>query len=186
MKRILIAGALALATAAPALAADLPPAAAPPPRAPVAYVPAPVFSWTGFYIGLNAGYAFGQSNWNHADRHDRQLLDVERPDVRRPRSAATTRSASSSSAPKADIDWQNLRGARSAAPVRPRRCSAAAPAASNWIGTFRGRAGFAADRVLFYVTGGGAYTNIKPSSGRLPMAAAPRWAGPRAAASNTP
>ena len=64
MKRILIASALALATAAPALAADLPPAAAPPPRAPVAYIPAaPVFSWTGFYVGLNAGGAFGNSSW---------------------------------------------------------------------------------------------------------------------------
>src|SRR3984893_1245062 len=64
MKRILIASALALATAAPAFAADLPPAAAPPPRAPVAYIPAaPVFSWTGFYVGLNAGGAFGNSSW---------------------------------------------------------------------------------------------------------------------------
>src|SRR3984957_2118771 len=65
MKRILIAGALSLASAAPAFAADLPPPSAPPPRAPVAYVPAaPAFSWTGFYIGLNTGYAFGQSSWN--------------------------------------------------------------------------------------------------------------------------
>ena len=64
MKRILIASAFALATAAPALAADLPPAAAPPPRAPVAYIPAaPVFSWTGNYVGLNAGGAFGNSSW---------------------------------------------------------------------------------------------------------------------------
>src|SRR5580704_19295597 len=54
----------ASAISAPALAADLPPPAAPPPQAPVAYIPAaPAFSWTGVYIGLNAGYAFGQSDW---------------------------------------------------------------------------------------------------------------------------
>src|SRR5580658_7207250 len=65
MKRILIAGAFALAAGGQALAADLPPPMAPPPRAPATYVPAPVpiFSWTGFYIGVNGGYAFGQSNW---------------------------------------------------------------------------------------------------------------------------
>ena len=39
--------------------------------------------------------------------------------------------------------------------------------ASNWIATLRGRVGFAADRALFYVTAGGAFTDIKPSTGAL-------------------
>ena len=65
MKRILIAAALALAAGGQALAADLPQPAPPPPRAPATYVPVPVpvFTWTGIYVGINGGYAFGTSNW---------------------------------------------------------------------------------------------------------------------------
>ncbi len=59
MKRILIAGAFALAAGGQALAADLPPPMAPPPRAPATYVPAPIpyYNWTGFYVGGNLGGA---------------------------------------------------------------------------------------------------------------------------------
>jgi outer membrane immunogenic protein len=66
MKRWLLAGALAFATAGQGLASDLPPpAAAPPPRAPVAYVPpvSPVYNWGGLYFGFNLGYGFGTGNW---------------------------------------------------------------------------------------------------------------------------
>ena len=61
MKRILVAGALALAAGGQSLAADLPqPAPPPPPRAPATYVPIapPAYNWGGFYIGLNAGGAW--------------------------------------------------------------------------------------------------------------------------------
>ena len=61
MKRILIASAVAFAAGGQALAADLPPPPmAPPPRAPAMYVPvAPVYIWSGFYIGGNLG-----AGWN--------------------------------------------------------------------------------------------------------------------------
>jgi outer membrane immunogenic protein len=43
-----------------ALAADLPRPVPPPPGAPVAFVPPPPpFTWSGIYIGGNAGYSFG-------------------------------------------------------------------------------------------------------------------------------
>ena len=62
MKRSLVAGfgLLALAAAMPASAADLP-------RGPCPTRPRPssrLYNWTGFYPGINGGYAWGNSDWN--------------------------------------------------------------------------------------------------------------------------
>jgi outer membrane immunogenic protein len=61
MKKILTAALLA-SVATSAFAADLPSRKGPPP-APVYY--APPFSWTGFYVGINGGYGFGDVNGNN-------------------------------------------------------------------------------------------------------------------------
>jgi outer membrane immunogenic protein len=70
MKRIFMAGALALAIGGPALAADLPQPMPPPPRAPATYVPVavPYYNWGGIYFGINGGYAFGTSKWSATGR----------------------------------------------------------------------------------------------------------------------
>ncbi|MCI0466127.1 MAG: outer membrane beta-barrel protein [Beijerinckiaceae bacterium] len=57
MRRILSASAGAIALSGAALAADLP-ARAPPP----VYLPPPPPTWTGLYVGLNAGYTWSNSN----------------------------------------------------------------------------------------------------------------------------
>ena len=59
MNKSILATAALAASAATALAADLPSLKAPPP----VYVPPPVI-WTGFYVGLNAGYNFSNNNNN--------------------------------------------------------------------------------------------------------------------------
>jgi outer membrane immunogenic protein len=64
MKKILLAGVAtgALAIAAPASAADL---RMPVKAAPIA-APAPYFSWTGCYVGVHAGWGWGQKQFSSA------------------------------------------------------------------------------------------------------------------------
>lgn len=56
MKKFAIASILLALGASSAMAADLPV------KAPVA-APVPVYNWTGFYAGLNVGYAWGETDW---------------------------------------------------------------------------------------------------------------------------
>src|SRR5947209_1509796 len=57
MKKFLLSSAALLGFTAGAMAADLPRRAAPP-----VFAPVPVFTWTGFYIGANAGYGWNGNN----------------------------------------------------------------------------------------------------------------------------
>jgi outer membrane immunogenic protein len=58
MKKVLI-GALLAGVATSAFAADLPTSK---PAPPVPYAPPPIFTWTGFYVGANAVYGWGDLN----------------------------------------------------------------------------------------------------------------------------
>jgi outer membrane immunogenic protein len=58
MKHILVTVMASVLTAGAALASDLPPPATVPPRAPAVYLPAPpAYNWSGFYLGINGGWA---------------------------------------------------------------------------------------------------------------------------------
>lgn len=59
IRKLLLSTVVLSASAATAFAADLPSRRAPPVYVPP---PIPVFTWTGFYIGGNAGYAFDANN----------------------------------------------------------------------------------------------------------------------------
>ncbi|MGO4704147.1 outer membrane protein, partial [Microvirga sp. 2MCAF38] len=58
MKKILLSSVALLGFTAGALAADLPSRRAPAPIIPVI----PAFTWTGFYVGVNAGFGWNSSN----------------------------------------------------------------------------------------------------------------------------
>ncbi|MCJ2115651.1 porin family protein, partial [Methylobacterium sp. J-001] len=58
IKKLLLASAATALLTGAASAADLPRRAAPPP----VFTPVPVFTWTGAYFGINAGYAVDASS----------------------------------------------------------------------------------------------------------------------------
>ena len=62
-RRLLLASVGAIALAGTAFAADLPVHAPPPVYVP----PAPIFTWTGFYLGGHIGYAWGTNNSTFTD-----------------------------------------------------------------------------------------------------------------------
>jgi outer membrane immunogenic protein len=144
-----------------ALAADLPgpPPAYPPPQAPAAYVPvAPAFSWTGFYIGGNAGYGW---------------TSVSSPALGGALGGAAFAGPYSASGngflgggqTGFNYQWANavigieadFQGSTGSGTVSSVTDNINATAKNPWFGTARGRLGWAWDRILIYGTGGLAY-----------------------------
>lgn len=152
MKRLFLSGAALAALVGSASAADIPRRveqvrAAPP----VAYV-APAYNWTGLYVGINGGGGWGTSSFSGPPRTgdfdtsgglaggtlgynwqtNQVVFGVE-----------------------TDLDWSNIDGSvRCGAGVR---CNVT----NNWLGTARGRIGYAADRFMPYLTGGLAYGDVE-------------------------
>jgi outer membrane immunogenic protein len=152
MKRLCIvlfgvtAGVVALAGAA--YAADLA-RPQPVPYYPKAAVYAPPFSWTGLYLGINGGGAFGSSSWDSTGSRNisggvvggtlgynyqfgQAVVGVE-----------------------GDLDWAGISGNTSNA------CPGGCKTSDTWLSTVRGRLGYAADRFMPYVTGGAAFGDIR-------------------------
>lgn len=147
MKRILLGGvALAFAAAAPATAADLPRAAPPVVKAPV-MVPPTVYDWTGFYLGINGGGGWGRSSFDGATG------TLDHFDTKGWVAGATAgynlQYGHAVFGLEGDIDWSNINGSATCVGGL-----ATCQVQNNWLGTARGRLGYAFDRFLPFVTGG--------------------------------
>lgn len=171
MKKIALATAATLLFAGAASAADL--AARPYTKAPVPVLA--VYNWTGFYIGANVGYG-----WGNADTFFNPLPNA----VAFANLAPTTLSPDPQGAfaggqagynwqagkfvlgVETDIQWSDINRTVVSAPIiqnngAPFNGFLAAGQKIDWFGTTRLRAGLTAtDRLLLYVTGGVAYGDV--------------------------
>ncbi len=190
MKKLLIAGAaLAALIGTPALAADMaaPVYKAPPPLA-------PMFSWTGFYVGVNGGSAGATSPVTLSrcgERCRSAAYFVGRRGVRGTTAPPIRRAGYSAARSATTSKWSEFRrrhrdrlrlGRLSRVlerleRLRPvsLRSSTSAQQKLTSLGTFRGRLGFAADHALFYGTGGLAYGR---HPARTPQSSRPFACGP--------
>jgi len=156
MKKILLAGVAAatMLAAGSAFAADLP-SRKYEPVAPVVVVP--VFTWTGFYVGVNAGYAWNTNNNNNNYLYGAPVYNAYYGWGDSGNDGGFTGGGQIGYnyqigqfviGAEADIQYADLGGKNNYGYGNQ---------GMDWFGTVRARAGFAIDRALIYVTGGFAY-----------------------------
>ncbi len=150
----LVVASVALTGSLTAQAADLP--QAPPPQAPVAYIPAPepVYNWGGIYLGVNGGYGFGTVKWTPSGSG--ASSNRNNGGIAGGTLGFNYQIGAFVMGVESDFDWSGINGTTANA-----LCSATGncQTGNSWLSTVRGRAGFAADRILFYGTAGGVFGN---------------------------
>jgi outer membrane immunogenic protein len=168
MKKIVLSTAAVLAAsgaliAGPAVAADFGGMkggyAAP---APV-YVP-PAFRWTGFYVGLQGGYMWGDADHSF---NDATLGGTSDQDgwIGGGHLGYNWQTGPWVLGLEADIEGGDVGGSYA-------NLFSAGSYDVNWMGSLRGRVGFAADRTLFYTTAGWAFADVDAAGVTLTHAGA--------------
>ena len=127
-------------------------------KAPPAYV-APVFSWTGFYLGLNGGYTWGKTRWDVPPGVDWDAdgfmggLTV----------GYNLQTGFWVWGLEGDIDYSSIK--KSHACLGGGSCEFK----NDWFGTARGRIGYAGWRTFMpFITGGAAFADVEASNSGVP------------------
>ena len=179
LRRILLASAGAIALAATALAADLPSRAPPPVYLP----PPPIFTWTGLYVGVNAGYGWGNNKSSNSFAPETDPTDPD-PEVdeffilSHPKLSGGFVGGGQIgynyqfspwlvAGIETDFQGTSLKGQSSGAGASTNSPDhvlvATASSRLNWFGTVRGRIGVTPfdPHFLLYGTGGFAYGKVR-------------------------
>jgi outer membrane immunogenic protein len=154
IRKLLVSAAALAAMTGGALAADLPNTKGPPMFAPP---PPPVFSWTGVYIGGQVGYKWGQTSWSAITEPGGAFIAGEptysdQGVVGGGHIGYNYQISQFVIGLEGDVDGSSYSGSGLSTGG-----GFANTTRSDIDASIRARAGIAWDRVLFYVTGGGAY-----------------------------
>jgi len=163
MKKLLTAMALLAGSSSMALAAD---AIIEVPEAPVAIVE--TFTWTGFYVGLHAGYGFGETEVD-GDPAPAFVVPGLEPDqdydidgfLGGVQVGYNHQINQLVLGVEADFSFSDIGGESDDIVPVPGQGGGFYTTDVDWFGTVRGRLGYAVDRTLFYGTGGFAYGRVE-------------------------
>jgi outer membrane immunogenic protein len=159
-KRALLLTALASISATASFAADLPMRSAPP-----AFVPPPVYNWSGFYLGLNAGA--GWSNSGNVTVSDPVLgaqsigVSSRTGFVGGGQAGYNFQTGGFVWGLETDIQYASIGSSVNWGPYG--RLGISSGSSGEYFGTLRARGGVALDRTLLYLTGGLAYGGLNSS-----------------------
>jgi outer membrane immunogenic protein len=109
------------------------------------------YNWTGFYVGANAGYGWGTSTWSAVPTANNKPAGFLAGGT----IGYNYQMGSIVWGLEGDFDWSNVKDTVTCA------VAVTCETRNDWLATFRGRVGYAFDRWLPYLTGGGAYGNVK-------------------------
>ena len=141
-------------------ASDLPARSNPP-----SFYKAPLelpFSWTGFYAGINGGYAWGQSNWSDPAVGTNSGNFNTSGGLVGGQLGYNWQTGAVLLGIETDADWMSIKGSTAGlGGVCAFDGGGQCQAQQSWVGTTRARVGYAFERWLPYLTGGVAYGNIQ-------------------------
>jgi len=150
MKRAFLVSVSAMVLAGQAVAADLPRPGRypPPPMAP----PVMLYTWTGLYVGVNGGGAWGTSSWDSTDSFKTTGALVGGTIGYNYQAGLAVWGL------EGDLDWTNIKGSTNTL------CPLGCETSNTWLATIRGRLGYAGNRWMPYITGGAAFGDIRAST----------------------
>jgi outer membrane immunogenic protein len=187
LKKLLLASLVGISMGTAAQAADLPRKSVP-----VLASPVPMFTWTGFYVGLNAGYGFGDGNTTTIGTSAFQTLIAPgfvpgslktKPDgfIGGGQIGYNAQFGAFVAGIEADIQFADMKKTANfiGPAVLGTQLNTSTRSELEYFGTLRGRLGFTPfDRFLVYATGGLAYGQVKTTSGVVGVQAPGLvWAG---------